>query len=55
VAAIEKMLKLRDERDAKQSAPAEDALVLDTSELTLEEVVGALMRYLPKNVLPREG
>ncbi|HGY09354.1 MAG TPA: (d)CMP kinase [Oceanithermus profundus] len=47
VAAIEKMLRLRDERDAKQSKPAEDAQVIDTSELTLDQVVGAIMRYLP--------
>lgn len=47
VAAIETMLRLRDERDAKQSKPAEDAQVIDTSELTLDQVVGAIMRYLP--------
>jgi len=47
VAEIEKMLRLRDRRDARQSQPAEDAQVIDTSELTLDQVVGAIMRYLP--------
>ncbi len=47
LAAIEKMLRLRDERDAKQSRPAPDAQVIDTSNLTLDQVVGAIMRYLP--------
>jgi cytidylate kinase len=46
-AEIEKMLRLRDERDAKQSKPAADAQIIDTSELTLDQVVGAIMRYLP--------
>ena len=49
-AEIEKMLRLRDERDAKQSAPAEDAQIIDTSELTLDQVVGAIMRYLPRGL-----
>ncbi len=47
LAAIEKMLRLRDERDAKQSKPAEDAQVIDTGELSLDQVVGAIMRHLP--------
>jgi len=50
VAEIEKMLRLRDERDAKQSVPAEDAQIIDTSELTLDQVVGAIMRYLPRGL-----
>lgn len=50
VAAIEKMLRLRDERDARQSRPAEDAQVIDTSELSLDQVVGAIMRYLPSGL-----
>ncbi len=49
-AEIEKMLRLRDERDAKQSVPAEDAQIIDTSELTLDQVVGAIMRYLPRGL-----
>jgi len=49
-AEIEKMLRLRDERDAKQSAPAEDARVIDTSDLTLDQVVGAIMRSLPRGL-----
>ncbi|WP_457637439.1 (d)CMP kinase [Oceanithermus sp.] len=54
VAAIEKMLRLRDERDAKQSKPAEDAQVIDTSELTLDQVVGAIMRLLPAEIAKRK-
>ena len=32
-------IKLRDERDVRQSAPAPDAIHLDTGPLTLEAVV----------------
>ncbi len=37
--AVAEAIRLRDERDAKQSVPAPDAIHLDTSPLTLEAVV----------------
>jgi cytidylate kinase len=39
LAAVAEAIRLRDERDAKQSVPAPDAIHLDTSPLTLEAVV----------------
>ncbi|WP_117238163.1 (d)CMP kinase [Thermus sediminis] len=39
-------LLLRDERDRAQSAPAPDALVLDTSDLGLEAVVERILAHL---------
>lgn len=43
VQAVEVALRERDERDAAQSRPARDALVLDTSDLTLDEVVTRIL------------
>lgn len=43
VEAVEAALRARDARDAKQSAPARDATVIDTSELTLEQVVARIL------------
>jgi cytidylate kinase len=39
LAAVAEAIRVRDERDAKQSVPAPDAIHLDTSPLTLEAVV----------------
>ncbi|WP_347240474.1 (d)CMP kinase [Thermus sp.] len=39
-------LLLRDEKDRDQSAPAPDALLLDTGGLTLEEVVALVLAHL---------
>ena len=43
VSAIETALRERDARDAAQSSPALDAVLLDTSDLTLEEVVDRIL------------
>ncbi|WP_019586497.1 (d)CMP kinase [Deinococcus apachensis] len=47
VPAIEAALVERDRRDAGQSAPAPDARVIDTSVLSLEGVIGAVLAGLP--------
>ncbi len=44
--AVLKDLLLRDEKDQAQSAPAPDALILDTSDLGLEEVVAQILQHL---------
>lgn len=47
--AFEEVLRellARDEKDRRQSAPAPDALVIDTSELGLEEVVARILGHL---------
>lgn len=44
ISAVEAALRERDVRDAAQSSPAPDATVLDTSHLTLDEVVGRILR-----------
>jgi len=36
----------RDERDKKQLEPAQDAIHIDTSELTLEEVINTVLGYI---------
>jgi cytidylate kinase len=36
----------RDEKDRAQSAPAPEALILDTSEMGLEEVVARILEHL---------
>ncbi len=43
VAAIEAALRARDAHDAAQSVPAEDAELLDTSHLNLDEVVNHIL------------
>ncbi|WP_425146922.1 (d)CMP kinase [Deinococcus sp.] len=45
--SVEAALKLRDERDARQSAPARDAVQIDTGSGTLEEIVAQVLRHLP--------
>lgn len=47
VEAIEAALIIRDELDKKQSAPAADAIWIDSSELSLPEVLEAMSAYLP--------
>ena len=47
VAAIEAALIARDELDKKQSAPAADAVWIDSSELSLPEVLAAMSAQLP--------
>ncbi|AFV76781.1 cytidylate kinase [Thermus oshimai JL-2] len=47
--AFEEVLRellARDEKDRRQSAPAPDALVIDTSEMGLEEVVARILEHL---------
>ncbi|WP_413217112.1 (d)CMP kinase [Thermus oshimai] len=47
--AFEEVLRellARDEKDRRQSAPAPDALVIDTSEMGLEEVVARILDHL---------
>lgn len=39
-------LRSRDERDAQQSVPAPDAIVIDTSPLSLEEVVDLVLAHV---------
>jgi cytidylate kinase len=39
-------LKLRDERDAVNTRPAEDAVILDTTELGIDEVVESIARLV---------
>ncbi|HEU5010869.1 MAG TPA: (d)CMP kinase, partial [Gaiellaceae bacterium] len=39
VGTLEADLRSRDERDAVNTRPAEDAVLLDTTELTVDEVV----------------
>jgi CMP/dCMP kinase len=36
----------RDERDAKQSQPADDAIIIDTSELTAEECLSEVIKVI---------
>ncbi|GGL97431.1 (d)CMP kinase [Deinococcus aerophilus] len=50
VPAIEAALILRDQLDAAQSAPATDAVVIDTGPLTLEGVIEAILAHLPARV-----
>ncbi len=45
--AVEAALLVRDLHDQKQSAPAPDAVVIDTGELGLEEVIARVMATLP--------
>ncbi|WP_027481114.1 (d)CMP kinase [Deinococcus pimensis] len=40
---VEAALRERDRRDALQSRPAEDAVMIDTSDLSLDEVVGRVL------------
>jgi cytidylate kinase len=39
-------VKARDERDAKQSEPAEDAIFIDTSELSAEECLAEVIKII---------
>jgi CMP/dCMP kinase len=39
-------IKARDERDAKNSAPAEDAIMIDSSELTAEECLSEVIKVI---------
>ena len=48
VPAIEAALTRRDELDRVQSAPAADALVIDTGPLELQGVIDAILRKLPR-------
>ena len=47
VASVEAALRLRDERDARQSAPAPDAVHIDTGSGTLAEIIAQVMARLP--------
>ena len=47
VESVEAALRLRDERDARQSAPAPDALHIDTGSGTLPEIIAQVMARLP--------
>jgi cytidylate kinase len=44
VQTVEQALQERDRRDAQQSRPAQDALLIDTSALSLDEVVGRILQ-----------
>ena len=48
VESVEAALRLRDERDARQSAPAPDAIHINTGSGTLEEIIAQVMARLPK-------
>jgi len=50
VHAVEAALRERDERDAAQSSPAPDAVLLDTSDMTLDEVVRHILARVQKAV-----
>ncbi len=39
-------IRSRDERDAKQSQPSEDAILIDTSELTAEECLSEVIKII---------
>jgi CMP/dCMP kinase len=39
-------VRARDERDSKQSEPAEDAIFIDTSELTADEVLNEVIKII---------
>ncbi len=39
-------IRARDERDAKQSAPAEDAIIIDSSDLTADEVLSEVIKVI---------
>ena len=43
-------IKSRDERDAKQSQPAEDAILIDSSELTAEECLSEVIKVIEGGV-----
>ncbi|WP_424950870.1 (d)CMP kinase [Deinococcus sp.] len=47
IESVEAALKLRDEQDARQSAPAPDAVRIDTGSGTLPEIIGQVLAYLP--------
>ncbi len=44
--AIEAAIKLRDEKDKKQLAPAEDAIHINTDKLSLNEVVASVLEHV---------
>lgn len=41
---VEAALRMRDEKDAAQSAPARDAMLIDTSDLSLDDVVANILK-----------
>jgi CMP/dCMP kinase len=43
-------IRQRDERDAKQSQPAEDAILIDTSELTADEVLAEVLKVIAGDI-----
>jgi CMP/dCMP kinase len=43
---ITEEIRTRDERDAAHSAPAEDAIMIDTSELTADEVLSEVIKII---------
>ena len=45
--SVEAALRLRDERDARQSAPAPGAVHIDTGSGTLPEIIAQVMAHLP--------
>ena len=47
---IKEDIKSRDERDAKQSQPAEDAILIDTSELDADEVLREVIKVLKGDI-----
>lgn len=48
VGSVEAALRLRDERDARQSAPAPDAVHIDTGSGSLPEIIAQVMARLPE-------
>ena len=47
---IKEDIKSRDERDAKQSQPAEDAILIDTSELDADEVFCEVIKVIKGDI-----
>lgn len=46
VSAVERAIEARDMADARQSEPAPDAAVIDTTDLSAEEVVGVMLERI---------
>lgn len=50
VDSVEAALRLRDERDARQSAPAPDAMHIDTGSGTLPDIIAQVLAKLPEEL-----
>jgi CMP/dCMP kinase len=55
VDSVEAALRLRDERDARQSAPAPGAVHIDTGRGTLPEIIAQVLAHLPGGAQGRQG